>query len=299
MIGTATSVCKALYSVIVADSNRDNGTTSRWCLSAFVSDIVPVFAALLRAHGAADERFASVACLALYCLFGVIGRRSDAVPKLASRANDLLSLLTVVTTVMRTLVTSIDLQLTASPVLRSLSLFLTHSTQFVALESRVTPDTSGLARRLVDAGALDAAVAALRMHATAARELELRNTALSVLIMTCSGIPPEITGPPLQASVAARAAQAGVGAALEADLALMPPHPEAVVRTRAAELAAAVARLPPPHACASCGTKDAILRFCARCRKERYCSDACQRAAWPAHKLVCVRSVRARAPDAA
>ena len=39
-------------------------------------------------------------------------------------------------------------------------------------------------------------------------------------------------------------------------------------------------------ACAACGRADA-RRACGRCRKERYCSPACQRGAWAGHKASC------------
>ena len=41
-------------------------------------------------------------------------------------------------------------------------------------------------------------------------------------------------------------------------------------------------------ACGNCGGAGARLR-CARCKAVHYCSAACQKAAWPAHKVVCQR----------
>lgn len=42
----------------------------------------------------------------------------------------------------------------------------------------------------------------------------------------------------------------------------------------------------PERMCANCGVTGKC-RVCSRCR-EAFCSEACQRAAWPSHKLVCV-----------
>ena len=45
-------------------------------------------------------------------------------------------------------------------------------------------------------------------------------------------------------------------------------------------------------ACDRCGRSDS-LRWCGGCRCVLYCSTACQRGAWRAHKRVCVRPRRA------
>ena len=44
---------------------------------------------------------------------------------------------------------------------------------------------------------------------------------------------------------------------------------------------------PPPHFCALCGKTGSKLSVCTRCKKARYCSRHCQRAAWPSHKGPC------------
>eukprot|EP00983_Pelagomonas_calceolata_P076646 1153508-Pelagomonas_calceolata.AAC.1 len=41
------------------------------------------------------------------------------------------------------------------------------------------------------------------------------------------------------------------------------------------------------RACAECGKTDGGLQRCGGCRVVRYCSAACQRKAWPAHKKEC------------
>lgn len=41
------------------------------------------------------------------------------------------------------------------------------------------------------------------------------------------------------------------------------------------------------HACFHCGTIRAAMKACKRCHQSRYCSPACQAAAWPAHKGRC------------
>jgi hypothetical protein len=43
-----------------------------------------------------------------------------------------------------------------------------------------------------------------------------------------------------------------------------------------------------PSLCGACGN-DFAANKCGRCGEERYCNAVCQRAAWPAHKLVCVQ----------
>jgi hypothetical protein len=41
------------------------------------------------------------------------------------------------------------------------------------------------------------------------------------------------------------------------------------------------------NACAECGCVGPNMLKCARCKADCYCSKACQKAAWPAHKQVC------------
>ena len=50
----------------------------------------------------------------------------------------------------------------------------------------------------------------------------------------------------------------------------------------------------PPAECAACGSADANLRMCSSCRVARYCNVACQRRAWPQHKLACAELRAAR-----
>jgi len=45
--------------------------------------------------------------------------------------------------------------------------------------------------------------------------------------------------------------------------------------------------LVPGASCAECGVPSSTV--CGGCRQASYCSRACQRAAWPAHKAVCAR----------
>ena len=53
---------------------------------------------------------------------------------------------------------------------------------------------------------------------------------------------------------------------------------------------------PPSMPCDACGTSEGQLRRCSRCRSVAYCSQACQRAAWKAHKRVCGQQVARAAP---
>ena len=42
------------------------------------------------------------------------------------------------------------------------------------------------------------------------------------------------------------------------------------------------------HSCANCGDRDKELKSCAQCRAAKYCSKACQAAAWMrGHKEHC------------
>ncbi|KAF5840326.1 hypothetical protein DUNSADRAFT_17170 [Dunaliella salina] len=42
-----------------------------------------------------------------------------------------------------------------------------------------------------------------------------------------------------------------------------------------------------PHVCLHCGQSRLKMRRCGGCRKVRLCSEECQQASWPQHKLVC------------
>jgi hypothetical protein len=44
----------------------------------------------------------------------------------------------------------------------------------------------------------------------------------------------------------------------------------------------------PGERCERCGRTDVKMRLCGKCRAARYCSEACQRAAWKQHKKTCV-----------
>ena len=275
-IHATTCACSALLMLVNA-----NNYSSR--CSAVAAGIVPVLTALLRVHGSTHEHIASGACTVLACVFEM-----PEVPAVDSAPEEILNLVAILAKAMLAHVASEEVQFSASALLASLMVLLLHSNLQDATLRRAAPDAAGLARRLMDAGVLEATATALRTHAAAAPML-LRDNALVVLIVACSGAPLDNTSPPLQASVATRAAQAGVGAALSAALAQnLPPHPDADARARAAALAAAVARVPAPRACDGCGTTDASkLKLCCRCLAARFCGDECQRATWPVHKLVC------------
>lgn len=61
------------------------------------------------------------------------------------------------------------------------------------------------------------------------------------------------------------------------------------VREVAVKLNAVIERLARTQ-CGSCGRNEGTkLRVCARCHGTAYCSEACQRSAWPQHKSVCFR----------
>lgn len=261
--------------------------------AALEEGAVPVLMSVLRTYGVENDVTAGRVCTALGHLL------YDAHVWNFHGDDAFLDLVADLTMVMRVHVASENLQSRAFVVLLSFTVAFLHLCTAAAAAHAAPFDASHVARRLADAGALDAAAAALRAHAAIGPE-RLLNEALFVLLVACSGAPVASTGTPLRASVANRAAQAGVGAALAAALSRA-PLPDDRLHTRAAALAAAVARLPPPRACGNCGTTDAAkLKRCSRCLAARFCSAACQRAAWPAHKLVCVPPTQAAAqqPDA-
>ena len=160
------------------------------------------------------------------------------------------------------------------------------------------------ARKLASTGVLEVVADALRVHVSEGDARVVRESAIETLLSVCAGCArsPGFSGPRLQPSVAARAARAGVGAAITATMALQP-----VIRDRDAEaLAAAVNRVPAPapapapRACDGCGTVEAPkLMLCARCRTARFCGAACQRAAWAEHKKACVPAAKQPAADGA
>ncbi len=244
---------------------------------ALAADAVAALAAVLRAHGAAHEDVAAQACISLVDALETRPHNTH--------ADVYLRLVADVTAVMRAHAGNVAVQLSASA---GLTRLVMTPLLLAAAAGVAAPGASELARLMADAGALEAAACALRAHAVAGPE-RLRDDALAVLVMVCSGAALDDRGTPLQASVAAHAQRAGVGAALAAAAARAPPTVDEEMRVRAVALAAALARLPAPPACDGCGTTEApkLLR-CARCRTARFCSAACQQAAWRVHKLVCV-----------
>lgn len=53
----------------------------------------------------------------------------------------------------------------------------------------------------------------------------------------------------------------------------------------------------PIKACKPCGVTDKKLSACGKCHIERYCSQACQIAAWPNHKQVCLISSKSKSEN--
>ena len=248
----------------------------------------PAIVSMLRAHGAASDILVAAGCEALVC---VLQTAQD-----DWFAGESLRLVADVTAVMREHHANVRVQAPAVEALACLTLSALRAASDGTLDAAygAANNASDLARRLADAGALEAAAGALQ--AFSVDELQLRDFAIATLVVVCSGAAVQDTGPPLQACVAARAARAGVGTALAAALAQAPVN--SLVQSRAVALVAALAEVPPPRACDGCGAVDAPeLKRCGRCRSARFCSVACQRAAWPAHKTVCVPVARATADD--
>ncbi len=101
------------------------------------------------------------------------------------------------------------------------------------------------------------------------------------------------------AAAPAAAAAGAASAAAEAETAALPPVPSTVP---AAPPPVPSSRPPAPRICAApgCGTTNG-LRRCGGCGTVRYCSEACCKAHWQAHKAECRRlqAERARAGAAA
>ncbi len=258
--------------------------------AAHAAGAVPALVSVLRTLGAAD---AGIAMHASDALSVVLRTRLD-----SSHADDTLHYIADVAAVMRAHASNENVQRSAASALVHLVMPLLLFVGTAAARRAGAPDAAEHARHLANAGVLDAAAAALRAHAAAGPE-QLREDALTLLVMVCSGALFGVSNTPLQASVAAHAARAGVGAALAAASARTPPLDDAELLERAAALAAAVARLPAPLACDGCGTTEAAkLLRCARCRTARFCSAACQRASWAVHKRDCVAPEEAAADGA-
>jgi hypothetical protein len=173
------------------------------------------------------------------------------------------------------------------------------------------------AQRLVSLGALEVVSRALLTHSSA-----LFDPAPLLLLNLCSageyGLVLPVEDDDGAATVlkyhGARAARAGAAAALRAAVVHMPQDGDGALgdvpaaggavteakfarelRARSIQLADALDAL-PRRACDGCGATDApTLKTCGRCRAARFCSVACQRAAWGTHRLVCVPPAAAAA----
>lgn len=77
-------------------------------------------------------------------------------------------------------------------------------------------------------------------------------------------------------------------AALDAARCQSAPSLAAAAAAAAADADTLAEAGPAAHACGNCQRRPATkLKLCSRCRAVRYCGVECQRADWPAHKLLC------------
>ncbi len=261
--------------------------------TAVETGVVDLLSTALRVRGPASASITKAACAALS---NVIQADQIFAPDALLRGQ-LPPLLPDLVTVLRAHSGNADVLSVALPALARVCLALS------ALAAEVRrPPPSELARRMAETGALDVAAAALREHAATAASLWVASGGLEAILCLCAGSPSDDVVEPLQASVAARAVQAGAAAALTAALertkgteAEANPA-QGWARTLLKALERAAEAMPKPRACENCGTTDAPkLMLCGRCRNARFCGAECQRAAWPAHKAACKATVSQQA----
>jgi hypothetical protein len=243
--------------------------------------------AVLRAHGAHNEPAAG-ACYALTAVVHSNWQNTTAA-RCAGAFADLAA-------VMRT--HGDDAETTLSAVC---ALEVMHSIEQVKKPANAAGDAAAapfaFAKEMANAGVLEVTADALLKH-TAPECMKLGYKCFNLLVSICIGeLPMQGGRETLLPCLAARAKRAGVEAALSAMLARTQP-PKPFNRAAAERVLAALAKVPAPRACDGCGTADAAkLMRCSRCMAARFCGQACMRASWPAHKLVCT-PVAAASEDA-
>ena len=155
--------------------------------------------------------------------------------------------------------------------------------------------------RLVSLGALEAVSRTLLTHHT---DAGIQMAGPLVLLLICAAVPLNPTGVgygtgPMLKRHGARAARAGVSAALRAAVAAIRERgiTRSAITVYALLLADELDAL-PLRACDGCGATDAELKLCSRCLSARFCSAECQRRTWSTHRQVC-RAPAAPVADAA
>lgn len=274
----------------------------RSCLTALEDGVVAALSSVITQGGAQSAKITKAACFALKTISIQLGPglfKPDVL-----HGGQMPPLLVDLVAALRAHSGDLEVQTVGLTTMRHVCESLA---QLAFKAGRPTP--SELARRMVDTGALEVVVAALRTHTGTPAEgdsIWLARAGIDAIAIVCSGSCSAEVGI-LQPTVATRAAKGGVAAVLTAALACTAGTDaaenglttislrfEAEMLLEALELKAASA--PPPRACENCGTTEAPkLMLCGRCRNARFCGAECMRAAWPAHKAACKATVAQQA----
>ncbi|GBF92435.1 hypothetical protein Rsub_04539 [Raphidocelis subcapitata] len=188
-----------------------------------------------------------------------------------------------------------------------------------ALKHIAATSPQDLGRRVLDAGAAEAAVEAMAREPDQAISCLLQALlavdAAKVAAVLAAALPPPATVTTISARAVLASASLSLGPVAVEALAHA-AEAAATLRARVAALealasaAAAEADATRPHACAACGlqresTGAGRLWPCAGCSgkgpagRVLYCDADCQRAHWPAHKAYCKRAAAAAAAQSA
>jgi hypothetical protein len=74
-------------------------------------------------------------------------------------------------------------------------------------------------------------------------------------------------------------------------------HEEAPSRSAVAGGADSSGALAIDRRCAECGVQSANCKMCSGCKRAWYCSGACQKTAWKAHKVACKAAAASEVPE--